>query len=200
MPKKKTARKKAGGNKQGRRWNRKQRILIALAACAVAVLIGAGLIAWICWSQMNNQKSGQQLNSENHELEPYVEEYERVDADYEQWLAASVITCISMNTPDFELGEIYAYTQTTVENKMESQGIYVTYQSEGKTLCIQAKPLEQERIGEAGTKDLYSEITGYASFDEVSVDTIDTSMWNIVEMGNLNTLIEQSERVTLYEH
>ena len=73
MPKKKTARKKAGGNKQGRRWNRKQRILIALAACAVAVLIGAGLIAWICWSQMNNQKSGQQLNSENHELEPYVE-------------------------------------------------------------------------------------------------------------------------------
>ena len=83
---------------------------------------------------------------------------------------------------------------------MESQGIYVTYQSEGKTLCIQAKPLEQERIGEAGTKDLYSEITGYASFDEVSVDTIDTSMWNIVEMGNLNTLIEQSERVTLYEH
>lgn len=200
MPKKKTARKKAGGNKQRHRWSRKQRILIVLVACAVAVLIGAGLTAWIYWSQRSGQQDGDQLESENHELESHVEEYERIDADYEQWLAAAVITCISMNTPDFELGEVYASTQTAIEDRMDSQGIYVTYQSGGETVCIQAKPLEQGRSGQKGTKDVYSELTGYASYEEVSVDTIDMSQWHTVDLQELNTLIEQSERVVLYEN
>lgn len=200
MPKKKTARKKAGGNKQRHRWSRKQRILIVSAACAVAVLIGAGLTAWIYWSQRSGQQDGDQLESENHELEPHVEDYERADADYEQWLAASVITCISMNTPDFELEEVYASTQSTIDDRMNSQGIYVIYQSGGETLCIQSKPLEQGRSGQAGTKDVYSELTGYASYEEVSADTIDVSQWHTVDMQELNTLIEQSERVVLYEN
>ena len=200
MPQKKTTRKKAGRNKQRRGWNRKQRILIVSAACAVAVLIGAGLTAGIYWEQRSSQQDGDQLESENHEMEPHVEDYERAEADYEQWLAASVITCISMNNPDFELEEVYASTQTTIDDRMNSQGIYVTYQSGGETLCILAKPLEQGRSGQAGTKDVYSELTGYASYEEVSADTIDVSQWHTVDMQELNTLIEQSERVVLYEN
>ncbi len=200
MPQKKTTRKKAGGNKQRRGWNRKQRILIASAACIAAVLFGAGLTAWVYWGQRSSQQDGSQLESENHELEPHVEDNERADADYEQWLAAAVITCVSMNTPDFELGEVYASTQTTIEDRMDSQGIYVTYQSGGETVCIQSKPLEQGRSGQEGTKDVYSELTGYASYDEAVVETIDMSQWQTVDLQELNTLIEQSERVVLYEN
>lgn len=200
MPQKKTNRKSAGRNKQRRRGNSRRRILTVSMVCAVVVLIGVGLTVWIYRGQRSGQQDSNPIDSENHEPEPYVEEYERADADYEQWLAASVITCISMNTPDFELEEVYASTQTTVNDRMSSQGIYVTYQSGGETLCIQAKPLEQGRSGQAGTKDVYSELTGYASYDEVSADAIDKSQWHTVDLQDLNTLIEQSERVVLYEN
>lgn len=199
MAQRKNNRKQAGRHRRRRRWIGKRQTVIAAVACTAVVILAIALTVFFLF-QKNGNQGADTLDSETHELNPHVEEYERMDADYEQWLAASVITCISMNSPDFELEEVYASTRTAPDNKMESQGIYVIYRSGEESKCIQAKPLEHGRTGQAGTKDVYSELTGYASFDEVSADVIDTSLWHNVDVQDINTLIEQSERVTLYEN
>lgn len=124
-------------------------------------------------------------------------EYDRVEAPYEHWLAAAVITGISMEQPDFELGDVYAAGETSLEEAEESEGIYVVFVSDGEEKCVYSEPLEEAR-SEAGTTDITSGVIGTASFEEVSVDNIDTSRYHVIEIEDLNTLIEQSEQVTVY--
>lgn len=191
--------KKRSLKKTGRRnMNRQKKTIFAVVACAVVIVIAAVLILYILLKEEKQEDESD--NARVHEFEPYVEDFERMDADYEQWLAASVITCISMESPDFTLGDVYASAQTTIDNRMESQGVYVMYETGGETCCIQSVPLEQGRTDQPGTKDVYSEYIGYATFDQIPADTVDTGGWHIVDMQELNTLIEQSVRVTLNEN
>lgn len=69
----------------------------------------------------------------------------------------------------------------------------------GEKIAIHSKPLDEERT-EAGTKDLYTENLGFASFDEVDVDSIDKDECVTVEMDELSELISQSVLVSVYEH
>lgn len=124
-------------------------------------------------------------------------EYERADAPYEHWLAAAVVTGISMDYPDFELEGIYATGETELEQCSNSEGIYVIFASSGEKKCIYAAPLDAART-ETGTKDIASDVIGYASYEEVSVDSMDVSRYQGIEIEDLDTLIGQSEQVTVY--
>ena len=68
----------------------------------------------------------------------------------------------------------------------------------GQDRCIYGAPLEAERSN-AGTKDIYSDVIGFASFDEVNVSEI-PGEFSVVDIDNINELISQSVTVSLYEH
>lgn len=120
-----------------------------------------------------------------------------MDAPYEHWLAAAVITGISIEYPDFELGEIYAVGETNLEEAEKSEGIYVVFTSSGEEKCVYSVPLDEAR-SEAGAVDITSSVIGFASFEVTSVDSIDVSRYNVIEIEDLNTMIEQSEQVAVY--
>ncbi len=120
------------------------------------------------------------------------------DAPYEHWLAAAVISGISMNYPDFESVAYYASGTTELSASDNSGGIYVTFTSGEERLCVCASPLQEERT-EAGTLDIYSEVIGYATFDLVDEADIPAD-YTEMTIDNLNDLITQSVRIMLYEH
>lgn len=120
------------------------------------------------------------------------------DAPYEHWLAAAVISGISMNYPDFESVVYYAFGTTELSASDDSGGIYVTFTSGGERLCVYASPLQEERT-EAGTLDIYSEVIGYATFDLVDESNIPADYAEMT-IDDLNDLITQSVRIMLYEH
>lgn len=121
------------------------------------------------------------------------------NASYEYWLAAGVVTGISMQYMDFELDGIYVASETPLGNHDDSKGVYVVFQSEGKTLTIEAKPLDGER-DEIGTIDLSTNNFGFATFDVVDVKASDLKKYEEVRLENLSSLISQLMLVTLYEH
>lgn len=183
-------------NLKHKRKSHKAGLTAVIAIVAGIVLVLAIVLVWFF---MQRPDQGEEEGA-THELNAHYEDYERIDASYEEWLSAAVITSISMNTPDFELGKIYTATETTLDNKSESQGVYVTYQTAGEMKCIQSVPLEAGRSNETGTRDIYTDVIGYATYDEVAADSIDTTVWQSIETADLNTLIEQSERVVLYDN
>ena len=123
---------------------------------------------------------------------------QKADASYERWLAAAMITAISLQYPDFEIKGIYLTAENRLYSSFQSSGAYVTFTSGGEPLAIHSKPLEEERT-EAGTIDLYTMDLGFATFDEISVETLDTEGMQSVEVEELSKLISQSVLVSLYE-
>ena len=116
---------------------------------------------------------------------------EKADASYERWLAAGVVVGVSLQYPEFEFTGIYLAP--------ENESVYVVFECGGEEIAIHSKPIEEERT-EAGTKDLYTEDLGYASFDEVDVESIAKDECETVEIDELSELISQSMLVTVYEH
>lgn len=121
------------------------------------------------------------------------------EAVYEEWLAASVVTAISMSYPDFELQEILAASKTGMDAMEQSEGVYVKFNSGGETIVIYSKPLNEERT-EKGTVDLHEEKLGFATFDTVAADTLNGKELTVIDMNALNELIAESLLVSLYEH
>lgn len=121
------------------------------------------------------------------------------EAVYEEWLAASVVTAISMSYPDFELQEILAASETGMDEMEQSEGVYVKFNSGGETIVIYSKPLNEERT-EKGTVDLHEEKLGFATFDTVAADTLNGKELAAIDMNALNELIAESLLVSLYEH
>lgn len=186
---------------------RKAVLLIPAAALAVLVLL---LVFRPRAAHLNEEeaqgveqaaeKSGDGIRETVQEFEPHLEEYERLDAFYEEWLAAAVITGISMNEPDFVLEEVYTASETAPDHPLESQGVYVMYQAGEEERCVYAVPLETGRTDQPGTRDIYSEVIGFAGFEEIDPAVVDTTALGTLELEELNTLIQQSERVTIYEN
>lgn len=141
-------------------------------------------------------KDEESSTEENKEEAEYIE-IDHVDAPYEHWLAATVITSISMDYLDFELKEVYAVRKTDMDSYLESPGVYVTFTSEDTLKCIYSKPISEQRQ-EPGTFDIFAEYVGYATYDEISVEEIDKEAVEMLQIENLNLLIEQLERVTKY--
>lgn len=98
---------------------------------------------------------------------------QKADASYERWLAAAMVTAISLHYPDFEINGIYLTAETELSSASQSSGAYVIFTSDGESLVIYSKPLEEERT-EAGTVDLYTMDLGFATFDEVNAETVNT--------------------------
>lgn len=122
---------------------------------------------------------------------------QQADADYEQWLAAAMVVCVSMEYPDFELEGIYATSVTDLNSKYDSDGVYIIFVSGGERMAIFSKALDAERK-EAGTMDISTEVIGYASFDLVDPSTVNTAAMTAIQLDDLTTLIEQSLLVSIY--
>lgn len=121
------------------------------------------------------------------------------DASYELWLAAGVVTGISMHYADFELEGIYLASETNLGNHADSEGVYVLFKSGGESMAVKSVPLEEERT-EAGTIDLSTENFGFATFDIIEAKDVNTKDCKEVRLEKLSSLINQLMLVTLYEH
>lgn len=123
----------------------------------------------------------------------------KADASYEKWIAAAMVTAISMEYEDFTIDKIYVTGENDVNSKESSQGVFVVFSRENRQFAITSKPLEAERT-EPGTVDLYTKDLGFATYDEIDVSTIDTEICQSITMDEISELISQSLLVSLYEH
>lgn len=130
---------------------------------------------------------------------PPVQIIQRADAEYEKWLAATMLVCVSMEYPDFQLEGIYAASSTALEDAMDSKGAYIFFTSGGLQLAFHSMPLAEERT-EAGTKDISSQTLGFATYDLVSASAVDTASLTEIKVDDLGELISQSVLVSIYQH
>lgn len=145
-----------------------------------------------------NAINEEDINNEDGQQQGAVGTIQKADASYERWLAAAMVTAISLHYPDFQINGIYLTAETELSSASESSGAYVAFTSGEESLMICSKPLEEERT-EAGTIDLYTMDLGFATFDEVDVETVNTEGMLSVEAAELSELISQSMLVSLYE-
>lgn len=131
--------------------------------------------------------------------QPTVVIVQRVEAEYEKWLAAAQIVCVSMEHPDFQLEGIYAASVTSMEDKFSSDGAYIIFTSGGNRIAIHSVALEGERT-DAGTVDISTEAIGYATFDKVDSDSVDVSAMEELALEDLTELISQSLLISIYTH
>lgn len=124
---------------------------------------------------------------------------ERAKAEYEEWLSAAMIVCVSMEYPDFNLEGVYAGSATALDDKFSSDGAYIVFTSLGNRVAIHAKALEHERT-DPGTVDISTEVIGFASFDQINPDSIDFASLEELNVNDMNELISQSLLISIYTH
>ncbi|MEI3218836.1 MAG: hypothetical protein V8S08_03360 [Lachnoclostridium sp.] len=95
-----------------------------------------------------NETNGQ---GQDKEVEKVVEEPGQVEimeeekASYERWLAAGMVTAISMEYQEFEIEGIYLASETELNRFKDSQGAYVIFTSGGvEGLFIQSLWMKKE--------------------------------------------------------
>lgn len=189
-----------------------KKLVSVLSICLIALIIIAVALNIAKQKDDDNLSSNssgviQNEGTNQSELETEVEEpvtsenviVEKAEADYERWLAAGMVIGISLQYPEFDFKEIYLASETELGNSDGSKGAYVLFECEGEETGIYSRPLKEERT-EAGTKDLYTEDLGFATFDEINPETIDKDKCVVVDMEELTELINQSILVTVYEH
>ena len=124
---------------------------------------------------------------------------QQADAEYEKWLSAAMIVCVSMEYPDFELEGVYAASATALTDKFSSEGAYIVFTSGGTRMAIHAKALAGERT-ERGTMDISTETIGFATFDQVDLASLNLGAMEQLELNELSELIAQSLLVSIYLH
>lgn len=122
-----------------------------------------------------------------------------VDAEYETWLASAMVMGISMDYMDFEITGIYAEKATALADKAESAGVYVTFTSEGTEYAVYSRPIEAER-DEAGSRDISSTATGFATFDLVDMSEVPADPLVNYSIDELQDTIALSMLVSVYYH
>ena len=135
-----------------------------------------------------------------HEIDsptPTVVIVERADAEYEKWLSAAMIVCVSMEYPDFQLEGVYAASATALEDKFASDGAYILFSSGGTRMAIHSSALEGERTA-PGTMDISTEIIGYATFDQTDPASLNLSSMEQLALEDLSELISQSLLISIY--
>lgn len=181
------------------------RLWITAGVALLAVIALIAILAGSKPSKGPGSDGGGEQSSEQEKLEEVNEDpqeiivSERSDASYERWLAASAVLALSIRYGDYDIEAIYLTGDHSIEEKMESDGVYILLQIEGTPQCVHAKPLNAERK-EAGTVDLSSADMGFSTFDMIDPSSIDTSLFTEVRMEELGDLISQSVLVSVYEH
>lgn len=170
--------------------------IVIFVVCAVIIIFASRELI----SNHSEEETAADEVIENGTEEPnQMEVVERDDASYERWLAAGMVTAISMQYPDFSIEGIYLSGETALSDKSESAGAYVVFTADGAETAIHSVPLDAERT-DAGTTDLYTRDLGFATFDTIEPSQIDTESCEQIEMDDLTDLISQSLLVSLYEH
>lgn len=183
--------------KKKTRYDKKRKLWPVIAAVIVVLALAAAVVIYAMTGSPSSD--GSQGNASSDEVpEVDLELENRVEAPYEHWLSAAVLTGISIEYPSFEPGGFYTAGETTIEDKTSSAGVYVIFSADGEEKCIRSTPLEAER-SDAGTKDIYSETIGFATFEEVDVSEIPEG-FSAVDIDNIDELITQSTRVAVYSH
>jgi hypothetical protein len=124
---------------------------------------------------------------------------QQAEADYEKWLSAAMVVGLSMEYPDFVLTGIYTASETALENKKSSEGVYIFFTSGGKTQGLYGVALERERT-ESGTRDISTNTVGFATFDLVEPESVDVSAMKQIFLEEIGELIAQSVLVSIYTH
>ena len=145
----------------------------------------------------NTQLPSQTQEPELETMAPPADVVQRADAEYEKWLSAAMIVCVSMEYPDFQLEGVYAASATALEDKYSSEGAYIVFISGGERIVIHSKALEEERVI-PGTVDISTETVGYATFDPVDPDSVDLDSLEQLPLEDLSELISQSLLVSIY--
>lgn len=122
---------------------------------------------------------------------------EKADAEYERRLAATMVIGLTFEYPDFEIMGIYAASETPMEARTGSEGVYLSFRSGGEEIVLYSRPLEGERQT-AGTMDLYAADLGFATFDVVTDQHPSFDSMTEIKMEELGTLINQSLLVSIY--
>lgn len=149
--------------------------------------------------EIGNEVAEKEENESSEEPTPDVELTQQADAEYEKWLAATMIVAVSMEYPGFEDIQIYTESSTTLENKAESNGVYALFTESGTTMAIHSKAIPDER-SEKGTKDISSQALGFATFDQIDAGQINRNAMTEIELVELEELIKQSLLVSVYSH
>ena len=121
------------------------------------------------------------------------------DAEYERWLAAAMVVCVSIEYPDFALEGIWAASATGLEEKYSSDGAYIAFTSGGERMVIHANALEHERT-EKGTTDISTEVIGFATFDRLDPADFSAAALEEIKPEELSELISQSLLISIYNH
>lgn len=183
--------------KKRRRYNKKQKLWPVITGIIVVLALAAAIVVYIMISSSSSDDS-RVNNSPENMPEVNLELEDRAEAAYEQWLSAAVLTGISIEYPSFESVEFYTEGETKIEDKASSAGVYVIFSANGEEKCIYSIPLDAER-NDAGTKDIYSEVIGFATFDEADASEIPEG-FSSVDIDNIDELVTQSTRVAVYSH
>lgn len=169
--------------------------IVVVAVIATVIVVVSGKMPGLSGAEEGQNKLPVEVTDEKGKAEII----EKQDASYERWLAAGMVTAVSMQYPDFEIQHIYLASENDIGDKMESEGAYVLCMSDGKQICIYSEPLEEER-SDKGTIDLYTKDLSFATFEETDVDESALEQYTEVSMDDLSELISQSMLVSLYEH
>lgn len=148
-------------------------------------------------STAEKESTGEKKTSAESETGGDIRVQKRTEAPYEHWLIATALTGISMEYTNFGSEEFYAATETSL-GESGTKGIYITFTVDGEKKCIYVSPIQAERT-EHGTRDIYSEIVGFATFDEVDPDKIPDA-FSAISIDNMNDLITQSTQILVYSH
>ena len=119
-------------------------------------------------------------------------------APYEDRLAAAMVIGISMQYAEFEFEGIYAASETSMGNYMNSAGAYVVFRGDGQWLALRSQPIAAER-SDKGTADLYLPALGYATYELVDPQTVPGTGLREMQLEDLEELILQSAQVTIIE-
>ena len=174
-----------------KRKNRRKRKAILMVFILLLLIIIIAIVIGLITRKKKNEKLNEIVSAPEVE---YVD-IEQVEAPYEHWLAAAVVTSISMDYPDFELQKIYLSGETALEQYMESEGVCVSFITSGEEKYIHSKPIEKLR-DEEGTFDIFAEYIGYATYDEM--ENVDFEQYQESNIDNMGVLIEQLVRVTKF--
>jgi len=151
---------------------------------------------------LENQDSTTEFKEDKSDVQSTEKEphgfVQKLEASYEEWIAAAMVVAVSMQYPDFESEEIYVTGATDFEKKNESNGVYIVFSAEGETMAFHSFPIKEERT-EKGTMDISTMDMGFITFDAVDEKEIPKSQCRKIVFEELEDLIKQSLLVTIHE-
>ncbi len=168
--------------------NKKVSKRFALLVLLLTVLLAAVLLIAV-WK--NGTKPAPTEPSATHNAQMSGESYER-------WLAAHDYLLTYVAYEQTAEPEIYLTGETDLANKSQSAGIYLLLTVGNQTVLLESKPLSAERTA-PGTRDVSAPKIGYATFDEVPLDSVDLSAMEKVDYEQIKALVDAALLPTLNE-